>query len=210
MIKNNNSEVDEKIYWVANDLYNLNNHYFLIKNYHYILHHVYFSNILFKNTAINITILRKPILRLISHYHFFDYKTYGYDNLIEFKEKEESLFKHYCVTIGNLYFQKFSNQYYNFNNQSIYKLYLLLIKLNKDDKFINKIISTLDKFDFVLILENLKLEKINKFFNNCETISLNYLNLNNNKYTYTNEFLLEIDEYLFFDNKIYNYFNNKN
>jgi hypothetical protein len=195
---------DSEIYYEESEI--LNDFDLLIKNYSFILNHVYYSDLLFNNSLYNITLLRKPIDRLISHYHFFDKKIFKYENLEEFKNKNFDSFEQYCSIIGNLYLLKFSNYYKNFSNKTLSENLNLLNELNENNNLIKEVIKTLEKFDCVLILENLKLNKINLLLDNNQTIEFSKLNINTNKFNYDENFLEYLNTYLKWDNMIYDHF----
>ena len=184
------------ILYEDDDIYNLNNHKYIINNYNVVLHHVYYSDILYNNTFLNIICLRDPVDRLISHYHFFDSKKINYENLLDFKKNDYKKFTEYCNFIGNLQFLKLSgyfdeiielsNDYVNIFN------FMSSILINETLK--NKICSQLSTFDAVLIFEKLNIQ------------GLLIINNNNNKYNYTEEFKNELKTYCQQDYFIYDQF----
>ena len=178
----------------------LNDHNLLVENYKYIYHHVYFSDILYNNTCVNIICLRNPVDRLISHFHFFDSVKLGYKNLIEFKKKNLNLFNSYIKFIGNLTFLKMSSFF-----EYIFKLnddYVNIIKF-ADNIIFNK--NILDKVIIILSPFNIC------WFDEIKTNDLiPLINTKNEKYNYSIEFkksLLLLCEY---DYHIYTYLKIKN
>jgi len=178
----------------------LNNHEKLINRYDIILHHVYYSDLLVNNSIFNITCLRDPVERLISHFHFFDSENIGYFNMVDFKKNDENKFIRYCTFIGNLQFLKFSGYYDKIIKCDNYEKIHSFIKGFKCNCEINTIVyKTLCQMDAVLIFENL---------NNIIPDNFDKKDLNNYHYYYyyTEDFKKELMEFCEYDYFIYNRF----
>ena len=197
-----------QVYHIENDLEFLNNHIYLLDKYKFILHHVSYSNYLFNNTKFNITILRKPVERVISHFHYFDSETLKYKNLLEYKNADFNGFKNYCLFTGNLQCLKFSGEFIQIlNTEKDYKSYFTKI-LNSN--LIKNVMHNLLQFNAVLIFEKLNLHKLNEVFNDYEYDFINnftHENINKSKnYNYNEDFIKELNEYCLYDNIVYEYF----
>jgi hypothetical protein len=176
----------------------LNNHEYLIKNYDVILNNVYYSDLLVKNTVFNITCLRDPVDRLISHFHFFDYENIGYINLVDFKNNDYNKFIHYCSFIGNLQFLIFSGFYnkiieFNYDYEKIYH-FIQAFENNSDIK--NSTYKTVSQFEVILIFEKLK----------DMIVELSNINCIINKDNYSENFKNELKTFCEYDYFIYNKF----